>query len=173
MSSKLSFSGFTRFFIISLFISCSAQLWMFDAVTLDLTSKDGTIKISNFAGIDTFPNEGATGSISVFRADPFLGLANDATADGTVVIFEGFSTDDSHTWQRSADGAGGCSGSYFTITNKASGTLLTKISDTGNLLICAASSTETDCTSTTVSTTGECHQTIHNLSTYVRLQNIF
>jgi hypothetical protein len=34
---------------------------------------------------------------------------------------------------------------YFSITNKASATLLTKISDTGNLLICAALSTETEC----------------------------
>ena len=132
---------------------------MFDAVTSDLQSKDGTIKISNFAGVDEFPNEGATGSISVFRAEPFLGLTNDATADGTVVIFEGSSTDDSHTWERSADAPAFCSASagYFTITNKASGTLLTKISDTGNLLICAASSTEIDCTSTTLG--GECIQT--------------
>ena len=143
---------------------------MFDAVTSDLQSKDGTIKISNFAGVDEFPNEGATGSISVFRAEPFLGLTNDATADGTVVIFEGSSTDDSHTWERSADAAGICSdfADYFTITNKASGTLLTKISDMGNLLICAASSTETDCTSTTLG--GECIQTINNVSTYVGLQ---
>ena len=130
---------------------------MFDAVSSDLQSKDGTIKISNFAGVDEFPNEGATGSISVFRAEPFLGLTNDATADGTVVIFEGFDFSDSHTWQRSADAAGGgCSAGYFTITNKASGTLLTKISDTGNLLICAASSTEIDCTSTSLG--GESHQ---------------
>ena len=140
------------------FISCSAQLWMFDAVASDLQSKDGTIKISNFAGIDTFPNEGATGSISVFRADPFLGLTNDATVDGTVVIFEGFSTDDSHTWERSADKADGCSAGYFTITNKASQTLLTKISDTGNLLICTAlASTSTDCGSSI--SPGECDQT--------------
>ena len=137
---------------------------MFDAVTSDLQSKDGTIKISNFAGVDEFPNEGATGSISVFRAEPFLGLTNDAAADGTVVIFEGSSTDDSHTWERSADGAGGCSTGFFTITNKASQTLLTKTSDTGNLLICTAlASTSTDC-GTTISP-GECDQTIHNLLT--------
>ena len=105
-------------------------------------------------GCVEFPNESSTGSISVFRAEPFLGLTNDATAD------------DSHTWQRSADAAGGCSAGYLPIANKASGTLLTKISDTENLLICAASSTETDCTSTTVSTTGESHQTVHNLLTY-------
>ena len=138
---------------------------MFDAITSDLQSKDGTISISNFAGIDAFPLEGSTDSVSVFRAEPFLGLTNDDTADGTVVIFEGSSTDDSHTWQRSADAAGGCSADYFTITNKASGTLLTKISDTGNLLICAAStstSTSTDCVSTILA--GECDQTIHNLS---------
>ena len=139
---------------------------MFDAVASDLQSKDGTIKISNFAGIDEFPNEGATGSISVFRAEPFLGLTNDATADGTVVIFEGSSTDDSHTWERSADAAGICSNfdDHFTITNKASGTLLTKISDTGNLLICDAStSTSTDC-GTPISA-GEYDQSIHSLLT--------
>ena len=142
---------------------------MFDAVSSDLQSKDGTIKISNFAGVDEFPNEGATGSISVFRAEPFLGLTNDATADGTVVIFEGSSTDDSHTWERSADGAGSCSAGYFTITNKASQTLLTKISDTGNLLICAAStSTSTDCG--TAISAGECDQTIHKLSPYALLK---
>ena len=142
---------------------------MFDAVSSDLQSKDGTIKISNFAGVDEFPNEGATGSISVFRAEPFLGLTNDATADGTVVIFEGSSTDDSHTWERSADAPAFCSASvgFFTITNKASGTLLTKISDAGNLLICAAStSTSTDC-GTTISA-GECDQTIHNLNFIIR-----
>jgi len=130
--------------------SSTSQLWMFDAISSDLQSKDGTISISNFAGIDAFPVEGSTDSVSVFRAEPFLGLTNDDTADGTVVIFEGSSTDDSHTWQRSADAADGCSAGYFTITNKASGTLLTKISDTGNLLICAAStstSTSTDCVS--------------------------
>ena len=132
---------------------------MFDAVTSDLQSKDGTIKISNFAGVDEFPNEGATGSISVFRAEPFLGLTNDATAD------------DSHIWQRSADAAGGCSAGYFTITNKASGTLLTKISDTGNLLICAAlTSTSTDC-GTPISA-GEYDQSIHSLSTYRILQEL-
>ena len=92
-----------------------------------------------------------------------MGLTNDETTDGTVVIFEGIDFSDSHMWQRSADAAGGCSVGYLPIANKASGTLLTKISDTGNLLICAASSTETDCTSTTVSTTGESHQTVHNL----------
>ena len=121
-------------------------------------------------GCVEFPNESSTGSISVFRAEPFLGLTNDATADGTVVIFEGSSTDDSHTWERSADAPAFCSASagYFTITNKASGTLLTKISDTGNLLICAASSTEIDCTSTTLG--GECIQTINNVSTYEGLR---
>ena len=97
-----------------------------------------------------------------------MGLTNDETTDGTVVIFEGIDFSDSHMWQRSADAAGGCSAGYFTITNKASGTLLTKISDMGNLLICAASSTETDCTSTTLG--GECIQTINNVSTYVGLQ---
>ena len=97
-----------------------------------------------------------------------MGLTNDETTDGTVVIFEGIDFSDSHTWQRSADAAGGCSAGYFTITNKASGTLLTKISDTGNLLICAASSTEIDCTSTTLG--GECIQTINNVSTYEGLR---
>jgi hypothetical protein len=133
---------------------------MFDAMTSDLQSKDGTIKISNFADINEFPNEGSTDSISVFRTEPFLGLTNDATADGTVVLFEGISTSDSHTWQRSTDISEGC----FTITNKASTTLLTKISDTGNLLICAASSsTETDCNSDDLDNLdGECQETTHN-----------
>ena len=67
------------------------------------------------------------------------------TAEGAVVIFEGSSTDDSHKWQRSADTAGGCTAGHFTLTNKASGFLLTKILDTGNLLTCAASSTVDAC----------------------------
>ena len=130
---------------------------MFDTVPSDFQSKDGTISLSNFAGVDQFPLEDSTNTISVFRAEAFMGLTDDATTDGTVVIFEGIDFSDSHMWQRSADAAGGdCSAGYFTITNKASGTLLTKISDTGNLLICAASSTEIDCTSTSLG--GESHQ---------------
>ena len=142
---------------------------MFDTVPSDFKSKDGTISLSNFAGVDQFPLEGSTNTISVFRAEAFMGLTNDETTDGTVVIFEGIDFSDSHTWQRSADGAGSCSAGYFTITNKASGTLLTKISDTGNLLICAAStSTSTDC-GTPISP-GECDQTIHKLSPYALLK---
>ena len=95
------------------------------------------------------PAEGVTGPITIFRSAPYLGLSNDDTADGTEVIFEGNIGSDHQTWERSADGADGCTAGHFTITNKGSGTLLTKISDTGNLLICAASSTVAACTGVT------------------------
>ena len=106
--------------------------------------------------------------ISAIDPSRVLGLSNDDTADGTEVIFEGNIGSDHQTWERSADGADGCTAGHFTITNKGSGTLLTKISDTGNLLICAASSTVAACTGVT---NGESLITYFMLFRYSRVFN--